>query len=100
MTGDIPTPLEDVRDLILNHPVVDLPKDYNSDGSMRRSKYGRIERLGEWMAACQRREKPKLEKSTIALFAGTHGLAKHEARQRGRHVSAPRARCRPAAGAW
>jgi nicotinate-nucleotide--dimethylbenzimidazole phosphoribosyltransferase len=77
MTGDIPTPLEDVRDLILNHPVVDLPKDYNSDGSVRRSKYGRIERLGEWMAACQRREKPKLEKSTIALFAGTHGLAKH-----------------------
>lgn len=77
MTEHIASPLEDVRDLILNQPAVDLPKEYNRDGSVRRSKYGRIERLGEWIAACQRREKPKLEKSTIALFAGSHGLAQH-----------------------
>lgn len=77
MTSDIASPLEDVRDLILNHPVVDLPKEYNSDGSEHHAKYGRIERIGEWMAACQRRETPKLEKSTVALFAGSHGLSKY-----------------------
>ena len=77
MTGTPASPLDDVQDLILNQPVVDLPRDFNPDGSVRMSKYGRLDRLGEWMAACQRRDKPKLEKSTLALFAGAHGLAKY-----------------------
>ena len=77
MTGNPASPLDDVQDLILNQPVVDLPRDFNPDGSVRMSKYGRLDRLGEWMAACQRSDKPKLENSTLALFAGAHGLAKY-----------------------
>ena len=77
MAGDEASPLEDVYDLIRNQPVVNLPRDYNDDGSVRMSKFGRLDRLGEWIAACQRRDMPKIEKSTLALFAGSHGLAQH-----------------------
>ena len=77
MPGDNASPLDDVSELIRNQPVVDLPRAFNPDGSVRMSKYGRLERLGEWMAACQRRDIPNLEKSTVALFAGSHGLARH-----------------------
>ena len=77
MTIDSTSPLADVHDLIRNQPVVNLPRAYNEDGSVRMSKFGRLERLGEWIAACQRQEKPQLEKATLALFAGSHGLAQH-----------------------
>ncbi|MAP94696.1 MAG: nicotinate-nucleotide--dimethylbenzimidazole phosphoribosyltransferase [Ponticaulis sp.] len=77
MTGDTVSPLSDVYDLIRQQPVVNLPREYNSDGSVRMTKYGRLDRLGEWIAACQRRDVPKLEKATLALFAGSHGLAKY-----------------------
>lgn len=77
MTIESTSPLDDVQDLIRNQPAINLPRAYNEDGSVRMSKFGRLERLGEWMAACQRKEKPQLETSTLALFAGSHGLAKY-----------------------
>jgi nicotinate-nucleotide--dimethylbenzimidazole phosphoribosyltransferase len=36
---------------------------------------GRLEELAVWLARWQRREIPKLERVTIAVFAGNHGVA-------------------------
>ena len=36
---------------------------------------GRLEDLAIWMARWQGREIPKLERVTIAVFAGNHGVA-------------------------
>src|SRR6188472_2738482 len=36
---------------------------------------GRLEELAIWLAQWQAREKPQLERVTIAVFAGNHGVA-------------------------
>jgi nicotinate-nucleotide--dimethylbenzimidazole phosphoribosyltransferase len=36
---------------------------------------GRLEQLAAWLARWQRRELPRLERVTIAVFAGNHGVA-------------------------
>ncbi|HYI31301.1 MAG TPA: nicotinate-nucleotide--dimethylbenzimidazole phosphoribosyltransferase [Bradyrhizobium sp.] len=36
---------------------------------------GRLEQLAIWLARWQRREIPKLERVTVAVFAGNHGIA-------------------------
>ena len=36
---------------------------------------GRLEELAVWLAQWQAREKPRLERVTIAVFAGNHGIA-------------------------
>jgi nicotinate-nucleotide--dimethylbenzimidazole phosphoribosyltransferase len=36
---------------------------------------GRLEELAAWLARWQRRELPRLERVTIAIFAGNHGVA-------------------------
>ena len=36
---------------------------------------GRLEELAIWLAQWQAREKPRLERVTIAVFAGNHGVA-------------------------
>src|SRR5229473_5189611 len=36
---------------------------------------GRLEELAIWLARWQRRELPRLERVTIAVFAGNHGVA-------------------------
>ena len=71
------SPFDDVRDLIRQMPDFDLPSEINADGSLKMSKLGRLERIGNWIAASQRKEEPKLENTTLALFAGSHGLAKY-----------------------
>src|ERR1700751_4191548 len=36
---------------------------------------GRLEELAIWLARWQRRERPQLDRVTIAVFAGNHGVA-------------------------
>ena len=36
---------------------------------------GRLEELAIWLAQWQRRESPRLDRVTIAVFAGNHGVA-------------------------
>src|SRR6266850_187274 len=36
---------------------------------------GRLEELAIWLAQWQRREQPRLDRVTIAVFAGNHGVA-------------------------
>lgn len=71
------SPLDDVRDLIANFPKLDLAGEINDDGSVNHSKYGRLDRIGLWIAATQRRDIPEMEKTTLALFAGAHGMAQY-----------------------
>lgn len=71
------TPFDDVRDLIERMPELDLPGEYYPDGGMRVSKFGRLTRIGEWLAASQRRQIPQVETTTLALFAGSHGIARY-----------------------
>ena len=77
MTDSATSPLEDVYDLIKNQPPVELPAEFGADGSLRLTKFGRLDKLADWIAACQRREIPNIDTTTVALFAGSHGLAKY-----------------------
>ena len=72
------TPFNDVRDLIARMPDLNLPSEYNADGSVPHNKFGRLSRIGDWLSASQRRDIPEVEKTTLALFAGSHGLAKYQ----------------------
>ena len=56
---------------------VELPAEFGADGSLRLTKFGRLDKLADWIAACQRREIPNIDTTTVALFAGSHGLAKY-----------------------
>src|ERR1700740_2687801 len=37
---------------------------------------GRLEELAEWLAAWQGRAQPRIERPRVAVFAGTHGVAR------------------------
>lgn len=71
------SPLDDVRDLIMRMPDLGLASEINPDGSLSHSRLGRLERIGHWLAASQRKDIPEMEKTTLALFAGSHGLEKY-----------------------
>lgn len=72
------TPFDDVRDLIARMPDLELPSEYNADGSLQQSKFGRLTRIGKWLSASQRKDIAQVENTTLALFAGSHGLAKYQ----------------------
>lgn len=72
MSGLSNSPLADVYDLIRSAPPVDLD-DAGSRASSP-SRLGRLDYLSGWIAACQRKDVPSIDKPTIALFAGSHGI--------------------------
>lgn len=72
------SPLDDVRDLILK-PVETDPacgrKVHEALlGMGREGDFGRLGEAAEWLATWQRRFPPRVEKPTLAIFAGSHGL--------------------------
>ncbi len=71
------SPLDDVRDLIMSMPELGMPGEINPDGSLPYSKLGRLDRIGTWLAASQRKDVAEMEKTTLALFAGSHGIEKY-----------------------
>lgn len=40
-----------------------------------RPRFGRLDRVGAWLAACQGRPVPRLERTRVVVFAGDHGIA-------------------------
>src|SRR5882672_7850201 len=72
--------LDDIRAFCRDLPAGDLaaadaaaPRQQNltkPPGSL-----GRLEELAIWLARWQRREQPRLDRVTIAVFAGNHGVA-------------------------
>lgn len=72
------SPLDDVRDLILK-PVQTEPAAGQKVheallGMGREGDFGRLGEAAEWLATWQRRFPPRIEKPTLAIFAGAHGL--------------------------
>lgn len=72
------SPLDDVRDLILK-PVETDPEPGRKVhqallGMGREGDFGRLGEAAEWLATWQRRFPPRIEKPTLAIFAGSHGL--------------------------
>jgi nicotinate-nucleotide--dimethylbenzimidazole phosphoribosyltransferase len=72
------SPLDDVRDLILK-PVETDPESGRKVhqallGMGREGDFGRLGEAAEWLATWQRRFPPRIERPTLAIFAGSHGL--------------------------
>ncbi len=73
------SPLDDVRQLILKPVHLDPgPADRVRQALLRMGREGDFGRLGEaaqWLAAWQGRYPPRIEKASLAVFAGAHGIA-------------------------
>jgi nicotinate-nucleotide--dimethylbenzimidazole phosphoribosyltransferase len=65
--GDLPGPDQAARAEVLGRQA-ELTKP---PGSL-----GRLEEIAEWLAAWQGRAQPRVERPRIAVFAGTHGVAR------------------------
>ncbi|KCZ96758.1 nicotinate-nucleotide--dimethylbenzimidazole phosphoribosyltransferase [Hyphomonas polymorpha PS728] len=72
------SPLDDVRDLILKPVETDPDAGRKAHqallGMGREGDFGRLGEAAEWLATWQRRFPPRIEKPTLAIFAGSHGL--------------------------
>ncbi len=72
------SPLSDVRDLILKPVEADLAAGKKVRealmGMGREGDFGRLGEAAEWLARWQRRFPPRIEKPTLAIFAGSHGI--------------------------
>ncbi len=72
------SPMDDVRDLILKpvKPDGDAARAVHEAllGMGREGDFGRLGEAAEWLAGWQRRFPPRIEKPTLAVFAGAHGL--------------------------
>lgn len=77
-TARSPSPLDDVRDLVLKPaaPDADASRAVHEAllGMGREGDFGRLGEAAEWLAGWQRRFPPRIEKPTLAVFAGSHGL--------------------------
>lgn len=80
MPDDV-SPLQDVRELIAGMPPGDKAAGeaamaHLSERYRRPEEFGRLASLGRWLAVWQRRNPPRVDAPVIAIFAGSHGLAR------------------------
>lgn len=72
------SPLEDVRNLILAPVVPDMAHGKAVHDTLmgmgREGDFGRLGEAAEWLAIWQERYPPRIEKPTLSVFAGSHGL--------------------------
>ena len=72
-------PFDDIRALALQDAMPDASKAdrvFEELGKMgRETDFGRMGEAAAWMARWQRRYPPRIEKATLAIFAGAHGLS-------------------------
>jgi nicotinate-nucleotide--dimethylbenzimidazole phosphoribosyltransferase len=72
------SPLSDVRDLILKPVEADMASGKRVRDALmgmgREGDFGRLGEAAEWLARWQRRFPPRIEKPTLAIFAGSHGI--------------------------
>lgn len=72
------SPLSDVRDLILKPVEPDTASGKKVRDALlgmgREGDFGRLGEAAEWLAKWQRRFPPRIEKPTLAIFAGSHGI--------------------------
>jgi nicotinate-nucleotide--dimethylbenzimidazole phosphoribosyltransferase len=72
------SPLADVRDLILKPAATDAESGRKVReallGMGKEGDFGRLGEAAEWLARWQKRFPPRIEKPTLAIFAGSHGI--------------------------
>lgn len=72
-------PFDDVRSLVSTAPVTDeasADKVFAALLTMGRERdFGKLGEAAAWLARHQRRYPPRIENATLAVFAGSHGLA-------------------------
>ncbi|MFN3313916.1 MAG: nicotinate-nucleotide--dimethylbenzimidazole phosphoribosyltransferase [Hyphomonas sp.] len=73
-----PSPMDDVRELIFKPVQPDTAASRAVHDALlgmgREGDFGRLGEAAEWLAGWQRRFPPRIEKPTLAVFAGAHGL--------------------------
>jgi len=71
-------PFEDARQLALTEIVPDEAAAEAVRARLRKmgreTDFGRLGEAAQWLASWQRRTPPRIEKPTLAIFAGSHGL--------------------------
>ncbi|MBK8199475.1 MAG: nicotinate-nucleotide--dimethylbenzimidazole phosphoribosyltransferase [Acidobacteria bacterium] len=72
------SPLADVRELILKPIEPDVASGDKVRAALlgmgREGDFGKLGEAAEWLARWQRRFPPRIEKPTLAIFAGSHGI--------------------------
>lgn len=73
------TPFDDVRDLAHRQITPDAEAQAKVReallGMGRKGDFGKLGDAAEWLAGWQRRYPPRIENATLAIFAGSHGIA-------------------------
>ncbi len=67
-------PFNDVLDLVARSPALAAFGPVH-DRQTDEAALGRIAKLAQWVARCQHRDPPSIATTSIAVFAGSHGLA-------------------------
>ena len=72
----------EIRSLIADIPWLETPNlgaekhhmTQNLAGIATSGSFGRLEELAQWVAKCQDRKPPKIDRARVAVFAGNHGV--------------------------
>jgi nicotinate-nucleotide--dimethylbenzimidazole phosphoribosyltransferase len=75
------TSFDEIRRILRDLPGPDLEAQTNvvrrqAELTKPPGSLGRLEEIAEWLAAWQGRAQPRVERPRVAVFAGTHGVAK------------------------
>jgi nicotinate-nucleotide--dimethylbenzimidazole phosphoribosyltransferase len=81
MTQPNTRPFEDIKALVASIPVGSLEHAVSVEKKLNAATYGlqplgHLETAVSWLAAWQGRETPSIDKPLVAVFVGTHGVAK------------------------
>ena len=81
MNAPPPASFDEIRGILRNMPGPDQAAQtevvrHQAELTKPPGSLGRLEELAEWLAAWQGRAQPRIEHPRIAVFAGTHGVAR------------------------
>jgi nicotinate-nucleotide--dimethylbenzimidazole phosphoribosyltransferase len=81
MSATTGLPFDDIRRLVQDLPAPDeesaaAVKARDSRLTKPPGSLGKLERIAEWLARWQSRQRPRVERPVVAVFAGNHGVVK------------------------
>ncbi|MCO6390292.1 nicotinate-nucleotide--dimethylbenzimidazole phosphoribosyltransferase [Aliihoeflea aestuarii] len=81
-------PFDDYRDLLRRLPQPDAKARREAEGRLRLLEaqgvgLGRMGELAVWLAGWQGRSEPQIARPMVTIFAGTHGITRHDISTRG-----------------
>ena len=82
MTQQKMRPFDDIRALVASVPEASVEIDARVKGKLDAATQGlkpmgRVQEAVSWLAGWQDRDEPSIDKPLVAVFVGTHGVAKH-----------------------